>query len=263
VAKKRRKKPYRPPAATTEEPAQATTTKTRARARASTASGISAASVARRDRKEEARRQRDAALRQMRRQALIRRVVTFSIIAAVIAAGVAFFLIRSQQRDRTINSANEIAAAAGCTEVQTQPSRGNTHINAPEPITYTDQPPTSGNHRPAPLDGNVHVYQVEPDVTQAVHNLEHAYFVMWYRADGEGALDQAIVEELERFAEATTKTIIAPYGQLPDGVSLAFTGWTKLQTCPTGADLSPEDALTLAEAFSLVGRTEAPEPQGV
>lgn len=251
MAKKKRKKPYRPPAGPAEPTERRTTTKT--------APGISPASAARRDRKEDARRQREAALRQMRRQAMVRRLVTYSLVAAVVAGGVAFFLIRNQQREDLSREAGDVAAAAGCTGIEDQTDRGQNHVSAPEPIEYPDQPPTSGTHRPNWLDPAVSVYEVQPDVAQAVHNLEHAYVVMWYRAEGEEALDQSVIDELAGFAEGTGKTIIAPYGSLPDGVSVAFTGWATLQTCPADLD-DPDDARILAEAFSQVGRSKAPEP---
>jgi Protein of unknown function (DUF3105) len=216
---------------------------------------VSAAAAARRDRKEEARRQREEALKRMRRAAIIRRVVIIGLVLAVVAGAVIFFYYRGQADQRAQNQARDVAEAAGCTQVVTRPDFGANHVAAPEPINYTEQPPTSGPHRPNTLDPGTSVYQTEPDITSAVHNLEHAYVIIWYR---EGAVDEEMVAQIEHFAEITDKTIAAPFGQLPEGTDIAITAWRKIQECP--GDLSGEDLEILLDAFSRFERDLAPEP---
>ncbi|MBI4261241.1 MAG: DUF3105 domain-containing protein [Actinobacteria bacterium] len=254
MAKKKRKKQHRPPgrtAAAPERPAPAR--------REDPGPGISPAAAARRDRKDEARRHREAALRQLRRREILRRVLVYGAVVAAIAVAVIFFVSRRAQEEETRTEADRIARAVGCTEIQTDPedSRGATHVPAGD-VTYEEQPPTNGPHRPNWLDPGVSVYDSQPDVLMAVHNLEHAYMIIWYR---QGTLDPDVVSALEEFARSTGKTIVAPYGSLPEGTDLAFTAWRQRQTCPTG--MTAEEATTLAQAFSGRGRGLAPEPQAV
>ncbi len=76
------------------------------------------------------------------------------------------------------------------------------------------------------------MYTEPIDETNAVHNLEHGAVIMYYRQSGDGALPQDVVDRLATIANDGHNTILAPYGQLPDGTALALTAWNKLQTCP-------------------------------
>ena len=104
------------------------------------------------------------------------------------------------------------------------------------------------------------MYTVPVDETQAVHFLEHAGVILYYRADGAGALPAATVKRLAGVAEAQRNTLLAPYPQLPAGTSLAMTAWNKLQTCP--AAVTAEQAVTIANGFvdAFVCTSNAPEP---
>jgi hypothetical protein len=183
------------------------------------------------------------------------------VATAVLAGG---FLLITQ-----LGGANDIPAAAvsaasdaGCTEVS-QPVSSPTggHLTAGQPFTYQQRPATSGRHDPSPLPELPHVYtDVEQYAeTQAVHALEHAAVMIYYRPDGTGALPEPVVQRLERVANGSRYSILAPHANLPEDASLALAAWNQLQTCP--ASIQPEAAATVVlgfiEAFECTGN--APE----
>jgi len=263
TTKKKRKRPYQPPQTRAEEGAAAEPTKTTTKA--APAAGVSAASVARRERKDEARAQREAAQKRLRRQQNLRRMAILGLVVAGVAVGAYLLLNRNKEADELQTRAQAVATRQDCTQPVSFPEQTANHIEDPNtPITYTEQPPVGGNHRPTPLDPNTHVYTEQPEVTQAVHNLEHGYVIMWYRA---GTLPQDVVDELAQVADQT-KVILMPYDQLPDGVDLSFSSWMHRQDCPVsnGDDpLSPTEARTLADSFIAEFRNgpDAPEPNAI
>jgi hypothetical protein len=95
----------------------------------------------------------------------------------------------------------------------------------------------------------------------AVHNLEHGYVILYYRADGPQALNVEVVARLAQIAEGQDKVLVAPYPDLEEGTSFAITAWNKLWECP--ADVTPEDAGIMANAFieAYRGTSNAPEPR--
>jgi hypothetical protein len=266
TTKKKRKRPYQAPQTRADEGAPAqqqppakTTTKA-----PTPAAGISAASVARRERKDEARAQREAAQKTLRRQQTLRRAAILGLVVAGVAVGAYFLLNRNKEADELQTRAQAVATRQDCTQPVSFPEQTAGHVDPPTPITYTEQPPVGGDHRPVPLDPNTHVYTEQPDVTQAVHSLEHGYVIMWYR---DGTLPQDVVDDLAQVADQS-KVILMPYDQLPDGVDLSFSSWQHRQDCPVsnGDDpLSPAEARTLAESFIAEFRNgpDAPEPNAI
>ena len=116
-------------------------------------------------------------------------------------------------------------------------------------------------HAPSPLSGTA-VYTEMPDETQLVHNLEHAYVNIYYRADGDRAVPDDVVSALATVANGDPKhhVILSPHTSLPDGTDLAFTAWNRLMTCPNTA--SADQATTIAHGFmtSFECTSNAPEP---
>ena len=94
-----------------------------------------------------------------------------------------------------------------------------------------------------------------------MHNLEHAYVLIYYRADGPEALPTDVVDELATLAESEDKVIMAPHASLEEDTSLALAAWNKLWECPAGvtADQARTIASGVIEAFR--GSSNAPEPQ--
>jgi Protein of unknown function (DUF3105) len=262
VAKKKRKRPYTPPQTRVEDAAPAP--------EAPKARGISPASVARRDRKEEARRQREAIMRRTRRAEILRRVIIWGVVVLGIAAVVLFFVFRAGQRTRLVDRAREIAEATNCTQPVQEADQGNAHENVGTPIEYSPEPPSSGTHWPVTLAsefGDQHIFEQAPDIPIAVHSLEHGWVIIWYRAEGDRALPDDIVNALEGVADQSEVALI-PYPEPPDDMDLAFTSWRMRQTCrvdPAGGsedrELTADDATTLARAFieQFRNSTLAPE----
>ena len=127
--------------------------------------------------------------------------------------------------------------------------------------TYTQHPATSGIHNPTPLPTSPEVYTKPVDETKAVHFLEHAGVILYYRQSGPAALPSDVVGALAGVAHAQRNTLLIPYPDLPTGTSLALATWNKLQTCP--ASVTASQATTIANGFvdAFVCTSNAPEPK--
>jgi hypothetical protein len=216
---------------------------------------------ARQERKEEARRERERIIRAARRRRLRARAVRWAVVGVVLAGATGFVAYRFMQDRTLLRRADAAAESLGCGEIQNLPSQGRGHLQpGSPPPEYPTQPATSGTHSPSTLPSDVHVFEQPVPEPLAVHNLEHAYVIIYYRAEGEEALPENVRGTLADLARAEQKVILAPYPDLAEGRSLAFTAWTKLQECPRVTDA---DAATLAaEGFikRFRGTTNAPEP---
>jgi hypothetical protein len=262
VAKKKRKRPYTPPQTRVQEAEPAP--------EAPKARGISAASVARRDRKEEARRQREAILRRARRAEILRRVTIWGLVVLGIAAVVVFFVYRAQERTRLIDQARDIAEETNCSQPTQEPEFGATHEDVGTQIEYSPEPPSSGNHWPVSLATEFpdqHIFDPAPDIPIAVHSLEHGWVIIWYRAEGERALPDEFVTALEDVADQSEVALI-PYPEPPEDMDLAFTSWRMRQTCRLAPaqgeedrELTADDAVTLARAFIEQFRNSSLAPE--
>jgi hypothetical protein len=97
-----------------------------------------------------------------------------------------------------------------------------------------------------------------------VHNLEHAYVLIWYRPTAEGGLSADTVAALEGVARDEDRVIMAPYPDLPEGRALALVAWNTRWMCPNG--VTQDQAIAIAEGFvgAYRGTTNAPEaPRGL
>jgi hypothetical protein len=208
------------------------------------------ANLERRDRKEEARRQREAEYRRARRASALRRTFT-SMGIAVLAVG-AIVLFRSFSGPNEIpQAAVRAAQGAGCTEVD-QPAASapsGQHLQSGQRYTYTDTPATSGLHDPSPLPDDPKVYDQQPPETRAVHSLEHGGVFVYYLPEANGGLPQDVVDRLGQIAEESNATFLAPYPTLTPDTALTLTAWNRRQSCPTGADLTPDAAATIVNGF--------------
>lgn len=220
-----------------------------------------AAARSRAEKKEIARRQREDVRKIVRRRRAIRRALQVGILSAV-AVGAVWFFTRAQAPADIPQSAIRAAEAASCGEVQTPAASapGGQHLAQGEPFTYDQHPATSGSHAPAPLPAEPHVYTAPVNETAAVHNLEHAYVLIYYRADGPDALPTDVVDELATLAESEDKVIMAPHASLDEGTSLAVAAWNKLWECPAG--VTAAQARSIASGFieAFRGSSNAPEP---
>jgi hypothetical protein len=158
------------------------------------------------------------------------------------------------------------ATAAGCDDLERpvldDPSRD--HLEPGEAYAYDDPPPAAGPHDPSPLPDDPHVYEAPVPETRAVHNLEHAFVLVWYRPSADGGLADDAVSALEALARAEDRVIMAPYPDLPDGDGLALVAWNTRWLCPASVDA--DTGLAIAKAFidAYRGTTNAPEaPRGL
>lgn len=249
MAKKKRKQRQRPAAGPEGDRPAATGTADRTRSTRS-------------ERKDQVRRARETALRRIRRRRAIKRAAWMGGLGAVTFA--AFFLLTRVGGAKPIPEAALAAASdAGCGDVQTPVASapGGIHLSPGQTYAYPEHPATSGPHDPSPLPGDPHVYDAPVPETRAVHNLEHAYVLIYYRADGPDALPQEVVDRLASLARAQDKVIMAPYPDLPSGTSLALAAWNKLWECP--AATTADQARTIASGFiqAYRGTSNAPEPR--
>jgi Protein of unknown function (DUF3105) len=158
------------------------------------------------------------------------------------------------------------ASAAGCDALErpvlANPSRD--HLTPGDPYTYPDPPAAAGPHDPSPLPADPHVYDVPVPETRAVHNLEHAYVVIWYQLTDAGGPSADVISRLAALARSEDRVIMAPYPTMPDGEGLALLAWNTRWRCP--GTISPDQAVLIARSFidAYRGTTNAPEaPRGL
>lgn len=217
---------------------------------------------ARAARKEQARRERERRIKQAKRRQRTRRAVRWGVVLAA-AGGIGWFVWDQVQENREVQQRAAAAAArVGIGEVQEPADEGTQHLQPNDaPPQYGTTPATSGPHAPGPLPAEPKVYDQPVPEVAAVHNLEHGYVLIYYRAEGEGALPEPVVAELEGLAEGETEVIMAPYEGLPEGTNLAFAAWTRLQDGQVPEDADPEDVALVARAFIEEFKNGAAAPE--
>jgi hypothetical protein len=236
--------------------------KQRAATAAKPATPAASGNEARRERKEMARQARAAQRKRAQRSDLVRRAVVFGV-AGVVGLGAFYWLTKAASPGEIPQEAIDAAAAAGCTEVVRPVGDAPSGQHVPEgtPITYAQQPATSGEHyggQVLPSSPDSYDQPIESEAA-AVHFLEHAGVMLYYRADGDGAVSPQVVDALQGVAAAQRMTVAAPFEGLPDGTSVALAAWDQLQTCP--GTVTPAQITTIATGFSgaLACSTNAPE----
>lgn len=221
-------------------------------------------SPARAERKEEARKEREARIRRARRKVLLRRLSRIGVVILLAGLIAGFIYWRGGENRRLQEAAAQATQRLECTDVQDLPDEGREHLGAGEPPPqYGSTPATSGRHSAATLGTDIEVFDEPIDTTlepQAVHSLEHAYVIMYYREGGDAGLPQNVVDALADLARAEDKVIVAPYAELPEGQSLALAAWTHLQTCPRVTDADGVVAIAKGFINRFRGGGDAPEP---
>lgn len=196
------------------------------------------------------------------RRALWRRAV---VILVVVVVGWVLF-IRAPGPGAISAAALRAGRTAGCAEPErpVEPAPSRAHLASGETLDDPDPPPAAGPHDPDPLPAEPHVHAEPVSVARAVHNLEHAYVLIWYRPSAEGGPDEDTIDALEAVARDEDRVIMAPYPDLPEDRALTFVAWNTRWRCPAG--VSPDDAVTMARSFirAYRGTTNAPEaPRGL
>lgn len=213
------------------------------------------------ERKEQARAARDEARRRLERQRRIRRATTLAGVVAVVSV-VVYLVFRTTAPGLVPEETLALARAAGCGDVQvpTGSAPGGDHLAAGETATYTERPASFGPHETAPLPSSPVVFTQPIREENAVHNLEHGYVILYYRAEGPEALPEDVLSSLSQIAESQDKVFVAPYPELDEGTSLAMVAWNKVWECPS--TLEAADAATLAGAFIEAYRGTSNAPEG-
>jgi hypothetical protein len=73
-------------------------------------------------------------------------------------------------------SAPQAARSAGCT-IRTHPGEGHDHTT--DTVKYQTNPPSSGDHAPAPASDGA--YSGAPPIGNLVHALEHGRVIIWFK----------------------------------------------------------------------------------
>jgi hypothetical protein len=191
--------------------------------------------------------------------------IRVAAIAAVIALGWLLFY-RADSPGAISAEARSAARAAGCADLVQQvianPSR--THLAPGESYDYPDPPAAAGPHDPSPLPPDPHVYPDPVPETRAVHNLEHAYVVVYYLPTAQGGPSADVIHRLAALANDEKRVILAPYPTLTPARGLALLAWNTRWFCP--ASVTAEQAVAIATGFidAYRGTSIAPEaPRGL
>jgi hypothetical protein len=196
-----------------------------------------------------------------RRSLLVRGIVL------VVVAGLTYLLlIRARGPGEISVEAMRAAEAGGCgaLERSVAPDPPRTHLAPGEAFDYPDPPAAAGPHDPSPLPPDPHVYEEPISETRAVHNLEHAYVLVYYRPAGDGGISMDAIGALEAFSRDEDRVIMAPYPNLPEGQGFALLAWNTRWICPS--TVTADQAVTVAGGFvdAFRGTTVAPEaPRGL
>jgi hypothetical protein len=194
-----------------------------------------------------------------------RGVVRFAAIAGFIALGWLLFF-RTPGPGEVSAAARSSATAAGCGDLEQPvvPNPSRVHLALGESFDYPDRPAAAGPHDASPLPPAPHVYLIPVPETRAVHNLEHAYVIIYYRPAAEGGLAQETIDRLAAIARDESRVIMAPYPALPDDRAFALLAWNTRWMCP--ATISADQAVTVTTSFidAFRGTSVAPEaPRGL
>ena len=162
--------------------------------------------------------------------------------------------------------ARAAARAAGCDDLEqpviADPSR--THLAPGETYDYPDPPAAAGPHDPSRLPPDPHVYPQPVPEARAVHNLEHAYVIVYYLPTAQGGPSADVIRRLTDLANAEKRVIMAPYPTLTAERGLALLAWNTRWFCP--ASVMPDQAVAIARGFidAFRGTSVAPEaPRGL
>ena len=187
------------------------------------------------------RRDRLASFEAARRAEQRRRTLGLFAICGVLALAllaypVYLFIDDYRARNATITDFGP-AAAAACDPVASNPATGNKeHVAEGTKVTYDRTPPDLGQHYASPAPFTKHFYTTadRPMVETLVHNLEHGYTVVWYRAEAPEDQVDALADIAKTFAsddyDPADKFIAAPWseadGVFPKGKNVVLTRWT-------------------------------------
>jgi hypothetical protein len=220
--------------------------------------------------------------KEQRRRSLGLLAICTVLALALLAYPVVLFVQDYQARNATITDFGPAAASAGCDPVAENPATGNQdHVAEGTKVAYGQIPPDSGQHYPTPAPFTKHFYSVadRPAVETIVHNLEHGYTVVWYRADA----PEQQVDNLQSIAKTfgsddfdpTKKFIAAPWSEsdgagFPAGKNVVLTRWTADAANPTDTTkqrgvrqpCTEVSGAAIADFMTKYPIASSPEPNG-
>lgn len=186
---------------------------------------------------EEQRRKARAA----ERRKTILTIVLSTLLGGALIGGSVYFSIQSKNKTKPValTKVGVKKDEAGCLDpksetIPTEATGGAKHTAKDgDHVDYPSAPPTSGRHNPTPLPAGAKKFysrQESPPPERAVHNLEHAYVVLWY--DKTVGKDQ--LTQLEQAANSgPAKFIVVPWDRadFPDNKHIVLTAWGERQQC--------------------------------
>ncbi|GAA1839774.1 DUF3105 domain-containing protein [Microlunatus capsulatus] len=233
------------------------------------------------------RRDRLASFEAARKAEQRRRTIGLFAICGVLALAllaypVYLFVDDYKARNATITDFGPAASAAGCDPAASNPATGNQeHVAEGTKVTYDRFPPDSGPHYATPAPFTKHFYSTadRPQVETLVHNLEHGYTVVWYRAEAPQDQVDTLSDIAKTFGsddyDPADKFIAAPWseadgGPFPDGKDVVLTRWTADPANP--ADTTKQQGVrqacgqvsgaAIADFMTQYPVVNSPEPNG-
>lgn len=199
------------------------------------------------ERREEAKQRREQEMRRRARARAMKKARMALYAVAIVGAIVALVLFNSARGRQARQELNTLASAAGCGAIQTPPDQGSSHLTQGQTFDYNSDPPTSGNHDPAPGPTGISTQPI-PDRNQ-VHNLEHGHVGIQYSGER-----NALTDKLEKVVRSNpTRIFLAPRPTMKARV--AFTAWGHLMICDNPTD----DAVKVARDWVKVYAGKGPE----
>jgi hypothetical protein len=209
-------------------------------------------------------------------------VICFVLALALLAYPVYLFIDDYRARTATIADIGSSIADAGCDPVVEDAATGNQdHVPDGTKVTYAQTPPDSGSHyaNPAPFTKHFYAEADRPAVETLVHNLEHGYTVVWYRANAPSDLSSDLQRISKTFGseeyDPADKFIAAPWSDadgagFPAGKNLVIARWTADPNDP--ADVTKQKGVRQActnvsgaaiqEFMAKYPVASSPEPNG-
>lgn len=170
------------------------------------------------------RRLADEARRAQQRKSQRRANLITIGIALVVVVGVVAAVVVSRTSDSGAGPDVGVSAAdARCTDIESNKSEGNKHVDQGITVDYKHNPPVTGNHWPpdAIADPGFYTDPVEPE--RVVHNQEHGEIVIWYKPDA----PQQVIDDIQAIVEQSPQVNIAvPWDDIEAPNNFALTAWS-------------------------------------
>jgi len=148
-----------------------------------------------------------------------------AIVVTVVLGVVGLGLLRgskSSEEPRIDGALRASLEQGGCT-ADTRTDKGQAHVPA---ATYSVNPPSGGDHDPAPSPAGFYDMSTVPTDGHLVHSLEHGFVVVWYQP----GVSPATLEGLRDLVRRRRWVLAIPRPSLP--TPLAATAWHRRLLCP-------------------------------